>query len=390
MSSSRLYYNDCYLSRFRASVTHSEGDAVYLDRTAFYPTSGGQPFDLGDIGGIAVLDVIEEEDRVRHVLASALPPGEYDCAIDWTRRFDHMQQHTGQHLLSAILFETFGYPTVSFHLGQETSTIDIEASALSPEQLREAERRVNEIVFENRPVTISYHDASDDSLGLRKASERSGILRVVSIEGVDRSACGGTHVRSTAEIGPVQIRRLDKIRQTIRVEFICGWRTVRRARADFDALSRVARVFSSSIDDAPGMVEAQRERLLETDKRAKSVATQFAMMLGTQLYQNIEPNRAGVRVGIRIVADTLGDELRTEAQYFTKGEKAVFIGIVQEPPTVLLAISPDIKEQAGAVLKPMLTTVGGRGGGSAQMAQGSVPTREAAQAIMVVLTSHFA
>src|ERR1700683_4868696 len=164
----RLYYHDSYLIEFRARVVAVSPDAagpdrqrVYLDRTAFYPTSGGQPFDIGELGGLKVLEVVDEGDRIAHVLAHALPAPEVDGRIDLARRFDHMQQHTGQHLLSAVLLELFDAPTVSFHLGAESSTIDV-ARALEPAQLREAERRANRIVFENRPVTISFQHSSED------------------------------------------------------------------------------------------------------------------------------------------------------------------------------------------------------------------------------------
>src|SRR5579862_9435906 len=152
----RLYYSDSYLREFRARIVSTEnaGRRVYLDRTAFYPTSGGQPFDLGTLGGVPVLEVAEDEERVAHTLASPLQAeggaDEVEGAIDWTRRFDHMQQHTGQHLLSAVLAELFGFRTVSFHLGPESSTIDLETPAISTAQMQAGEWRVNELIFENR------------------------------------------------------------------------------------------------------------------------------------------------------------------------------------------------------------------------------------------------
>src|SRR3954447_13918325 len=154
----RLYYTDSYLRDFTARIVESNGDLVYLDRTAFYPTSGGQPFDTGSIGATAVVEVVDEGDRIAHRLASAVAAGAVNCAIDWTRRYDHMQQHTGQHLLSAVFEELFGLRTVSFHLGAESATIDVEGAPVDARVLAETERRVNEIIYENRPVAIRFEN----------------------------------------------------------------------------------------------------------------------------------------------------------------------------------------------------------------------------------------
>ena len=268
----RLYYHDSYLRHFAAQAEECAGDGstVYLDRTAFYPTSGGQPFDLGSIAGIAVREVIDEGDRIAHLLAAPLAAGPVECSIDWNRRFDHMQQHTGQHLLSAVFEELFHLRTVSFHLGAESSTIDLEGGAVDTRMAAAAEARSNEIVRENRPVGVAYEDAASVQ-GLRKATEREGTLRIVSIDGLDRSACGGTHVRATGEIGTVLLRKLEKVRQTVRVEFLCGGRAIRRARADYEALSRVAQLFSASLDEAPGMVAAQVETARTVEKARRKL-----------------------------------------------------------------------------------------------------------------------
>jgi alanyl-tRNA synthetase len=231
----RIYYTDAYRTEFTAAVIDraDDGKRVYLDETAFYPTSGGQLHDLGTLGGVKVVDVVDEDDRIAHVLSAPLGAttpvrGE----IDWTRRHDHMQQHTGQHLLSAVLEDLFGFKTVSVHFGAEYSTLDLDAELVTYQQLVAAEARANETVAEARPVTVTFEDARA-AAGLRKDSDREGTLRIVSIEGVDRSACGGTHVRTTAEIGTVLLRSTEKIRKATRVEFVCGARAVRRARRYF-------------------------------------------------------------------------------------------------------------------------------------------------------------
>src|SRR5262249_20476411 len=163
-------------------------------------------FDAGTLGGVEVREVVEDDGRVAHLLDAPLPVGEVEGVVDWARRYDHMQQHTGQHLLSAVLEDLYNIPTVSFHLGAEVSTIDVKAAVLSSEQVAQAEDRCAQIASQARRVGISFEEASAD-LGLRKASERTGTLRIISIEGIDRSACGGTHVRTTAETSPLLIRK---------------------------------------------------------------------------------------------------------------------------------------------------------------------------------------
>ena len=381
----RLYYHDSYLTEFRARVVDVSPDRqrIYLDRTAFYPTSGGQPFDVGQLGGSDVIEVVDEGERIAHVLSEPLAETEVDGRIDGDRRFDHMQQHTGQHLLSAVLLGMFDAPTVSFHLGAESSTIDI-SRALDSGQLLQAERRANQIVFENRPVTVSFQHSSED-LGLRKPTEREGQVRIISIRDLDRSACGGTHVRATGEIGPILLRKLDHVRGNLRIEFVCGGRAVARARSDFEALSQIARIFSASLDDAPAMVEVQREKLQETDRTRRRLATELAQASGRALYAGTPVGPDGIRRAQRRV-ESLTEESRAEAQSFTAGGAAIFFALTENPPSVLLAVSPASGVHAGNLLKPALAEVGGRGGGNAALAQGSVPSKEALGQLVSVVT----
>ena len=371
----RLYYHDCYLTEFRARIIDASEDRrrVYLDRTAFYPTSGGQPFDTGTLGGVPVTEVVDEDRRIAHVLDGPVAGSEVAGSIDWQRRFDHMQQHTGQHLLSAVLVDLFGAQTVSFHLGADSSTIDV-SRALEPAQIREAERRANAIVFENRLVTIGFQDSSEN-LDLRKPTEREGPIRIVSIQDLDRSACGGTHVRATGEIGAILVRKLDRIRGNLRLEFLCGMRAVHRARADYEALSAVGRAFSAPLDDTPALVVALQEKLQDTEKVRRRLATEVAQARGRELYASTNPGRDGMRRVQRRVP-SLADDLRAEAQSFANGAKSVFLAIGDDPPAILLAASPDSGFHAGELLKAALTKSGGRGGGSATMAQGSLPTKD--------------
>jgi len=378
MTTTRLYHHDAYLKDFTAHIVDRSdgGRRIYLDRTAFYPTSGGQPHDTGEIGGVPVVDVIDEDKRIAHVTSAPVEGVEVACRLDWTRRFDHMQQHTGQHLLSAVLVEMYGFETVGFHLGSEASTIDLAAPALEPGQVVEVETRVNERVVENLPVSVTF-EASSEARELRRPSDREGMLRIVSVEGLDRTPCGGTHVRATAEIGLVLIRKLDKIRGCVRMEFLCGMRAVRRARSDYETLLRVARLFSSPLDQTPSLVAAQRDALETAEKARRRLAGTLARYQGQELYEATAAGPGGVRrVVQRRAAGSIDEELRALAQGFTAQPKAVYVAAIEDPPALLLAVSADAGIHAGELLKAALARCGGRGGGSALIAQGSVPSRE--------------
>ena len=379
----RLYYTDAYLREFEASVLErgDEGRRVYLDRTAFYPSSGGQPFDAGDLGGIPVIDVVDEGDRIAHILAEPLPGNQATGRVDWARRFDHMQQHTGQHLLSAVVSDLLGHRTVSVHFGQEASTVDVDTPRISPEQIRRVEARANEIVVENRPVAVSFEEA-DQASGLRKALGRQGTLRIITIENLDRSACGGTHVRATGEIGAVFIRKVERARNGIRLEFLCGGRSNRRARADYDLLTTMATELSASVDELPGLIAARLAELKEAGLARRELEAQLDVYRARELYTAAEPDRAGIR---RVVHRHVGgslNQLRGVAQAFTAMPLAIFVAGTEHPPAVMVATSADSGVDAASLLKVLLSEVGGRGGGSARLAQGNVPGREQLESVL--------
>ncbi len=390
----RLYYTDPYLTQFEAPIlrTSPEGLRVVLERSAFYPTSGGQPHDLGSLGGIPVVSVEDAENGdMVHVLATPLTApadGPVQGQIDWQRRFDHMQQHTGQHLLSAVFVDLFGFETLSFHMGAELSTIELSTAALTPEQIEAAERRANELVAANLPVRVDCEDAGTVT-GLRKATERTGTLRIVTIEGLDRSACGGTHVRATGEIGGILLRRIEKIRGNIRLEFVCGLRAARRARADFRLLSAIGETTSSAIDDTAGVVALWSGRLAEAEKDRRRMSLELAASNGRELYGRAEPLPSGLRLFVREV-EAIVEETRVEAQAFSAGVRAAYIAFATAKPAILLAASADSGHNAGSILKPLLAERGGRGGGSAQAAQGSVPDRASLDSLLEALRAYFA
>ena len=374
MSTQRLYYTDSYRTEFEARVVDvaDEGRRVYLDQTAFYPSSGGQPHDLGTLAGARITDVIDEGERIANVLESPLAGagGALLGVVAWERRFDHMQQHTGQHLLSAVLEELFGYHTASVHFGRDYSSLDLDVESVSAERIVEAETRANAIVAENRAVTTSFEDASG-ATGLRKESGRTGILRIVSIAGLDRSACGGTHVRATGEIGAILVRKVERVRKSARLEFVCGLRAVRRARADFESLTRIAGALSASLDDAPALVAAQSEQLRAGENERRRMERELAGYRAKALYDAAPADARNLHV-VRQDAASM-DELRTLAQATIALPRAVLVGTIGEPPSLLLATAEDTGLDAGRLLREGVTRVGGRGGGSSRIAQGSVP-----------------
>jgi len=221
---------------------------------------------------------------------------------------------------------------------------------------------------------------------LRKATQRTGTIRLVTISGLDRSACGGTHVRATGEIGPVLLRKLDKMRGNVRIEFLCGLRAVRQARADYNGLSAVARIFGAPLEDTPTLALAQEEKLRDTEKQRKKTAADLAHMRGRRLYLEAVPDSAGLRWAV-LRLPALTEDTRIEAQSFTVGEKSVFLAAGENPPSILLATSKDSGIVAGERLKPLLAASGGRGGGNAALAQGSVSSIKDLEFVIRTLTS---
>jgi alanyl-tRNA synthetase len=296
-----------------------------------------------------------------------------------------MQQHTGQHLLSAVFDDLFGAKTLSVHFGPDYSTLDVDAESISRSQLVAAEERANALVAEGRPVAVSFEDAAGAS-GLRKASDRAGTLRIVSIADVDRSACGGTHVRSTAEIGPVLLRSVEKVRKSTRVEFVCGMRAVRRARRDFESLTSIGASLSASLDDAASLVAGQSERLKEGDNARKKLEKDLAAFRVRERYDASGADANGVRTIVVRDAGSI-DELRVFAQAAFALPKVVMVGALTNPFSVLLASSEDSGVDAGKILKERLTAAGGRGGGSPRLAQGSVPDAAALESVVASLVN---
>ncbi len=367
----RLYYTDSYLAQIQAKVIHRSEDGlrVTLDETIFYPTSGGQPHDLGTLNEIPVIDVVDENDRVIHFLAAPLSADVIRAQIDWRRRYDHMQQHTGQHLLSAVFEELFQIPTLSFRMSDEVSTIELGTRDLTESHVYQVLLRATELARTNPRIAVTFEDANAVQ-GLRKASERSGTLRIVELPGIDRSACGGTHLEALAEVLPLQIRDAERIRGNTRVSFVCGNRAVTQTQSDFGILSRVAKVLATSIDRIEPQVAVLQQRLAAAEKENQRLEFAAASRAGLDLYNGVPPSQSD---GIRrhLTTETQIDEpARTKARAYASQSKAILL--MQSADGVLLSCSPDLGINAGSLLKQVLAKHGAKGGGSPTLAQGSL------------------
>ena len=386
MATRRLYYDDAFEKEFTARVVYCEVRppdlnsgitgtvwGLILDRTAFYPTSGGQPNDLGKIGDANVLDVRDEGDEILHIVDRRPEDPDVSCCINWPRRFDHMQQHTGQHLLSAMFQERFGLPTVSFHLGEEVCTIDLRGPEPTPEVLEGAERAANQIVFEDRPVTVRYGTAEQLSqLGVRKEVERSGILRAIEIESADLQPCGGTHVKSTGQIGMVLVRRCAKIRQDWRVEFVCGGRAEKNARRDFELLREAAEKLSCAAEE---VVSAAARALAERDANFKMVRATLERLAAAEAalaLQSTSPGPGGLCIVSLIFEGVSPEYLNFFATELVKSEKTVALLATKEQGNLLFAQHPSAGKDMNAVLKKVHEKFGGKGGGTKDFARGKL------------------
>ncbi len=384
MPTRRLYYDDSFQKEFTARVVYCEvlppdvnsgitGTAwgLMLDRTAFYPTSGGQPNDLGKIGDANVLDVRDEGEEILHLVDRKPSDPEGNCCIHWPRRFDHMQQHTGQHLLSAMFHERFGRPTVSFHLGEEVCTIDVRGPEPSEEVLEGAERAANQIIFDDRPVRIRYGTAEELSrLGVRKEVERSGVLRAIEIEGVELQPCGGTHVKSTGQIGMVLVRGCTKTRQDWRVEFVGGGRAEQAARRDFRLLREIGEKLSCAPEE---IVSGTTRALAERDanfKKIRMVLERLANAEAALALQSAATGSNGLRVVSRVFEDIPSEYLGFFGTAAAKTEKTVALLGLADGGDVLFAQHPAAGKDMNALLKQTFEKFGGKGGGTRDFARG--------------------
>ena len=404
----RLYYHDSFLYDFDAEVLdvlEAPRPALVLDRTAFYPTSGGQVFDTGWIASNAdakfrVTEVADMEDgKVVHYLEAPLhdaqkevlkPGARVHGQVDAARRRDHMQQHSGQHVLSAAFIRLYNMPTVSFHMADDYCSIDLDTPTLSKEQIESAERLANEIVLENRAVDIRFVTRDEaGKLGLRKLppTERDE-LRLIDIRDFDLTACGGTHVAHTGQIASVLLRKVEKVRQGWRVEFVAGQRAVATARRDFTTLTEAAALFSAHIYDVPQQARKSLDEIRSLRKQREQSQDELAAALAAALLAET-PEANGRKLIVRTFADRDLNFVKLLAQKLTRlSPNAIALLATTSPqPSLVFAQSAGQPFDMGALMKQTMTELGGRGGGSKDMAQGGIPNADGIDARLAALAA---
>jgi alanyl-tRNA synthetase len=396
MTTRRLYYDDAFEREFTARVIHcellppdvnsgitSQAWGLVLDRTAFYPSSGGQPNDLGKIGEANVLDVCDEGDEIIHVVDRRPSSPDVLGCINWPRRFDHMQQHSGQHLLSAMFLERFGRPTVSFHLGADFCTIDLRGPEPAEEILEGGERAANKIIFEDRPLTVRYGTAEDlAELGVRKEVDRKGILRAIEIEGADLQPCGGTHVKSTGQIGTLLVRRCTKMRQDWRVEFVCGARAERAARQDFLRIRATAEKLSCSLEELAAAAERAISERDANFKRTRALLQRLAEIEAEQALGKATAIPDGLWVVHRVFDGVEPEFVGYFAAEVAKKEKSIALLARLGSGHVFFAQHPTASKDMSALLKQVLAKVGGKGGGTRDFARGRLDDPNKAEEVL--------
>lgn len=380
--SDKLYYHNAYQRTFTADVvqrfSHEGRPAVVLDQTCFYPTSGGQPADRGKLSDRDVIDVFfrESDGAIVHVLSGELWDDEVAGEIDWARRFDHMQQHTGQHVLSQAFIKVAGAATVSFHLSAESVTIDLQPAGLQPGEIERAEMLANEIIWEDRPIQIHMVSESEaHELPLRKVPDlESDTLRLVEIEGFDLTACGGTHVARTGAIGLIKIVKLERRGEELRVYFSCG----RRALLDYRQKNAIVNRLSNTLTTGYWNLEEHVDKLLEENKGTqRQLRKQQAELLRYEAAELVRetPFEKQARIISRCFVNRDGDELHGLAKALVEHDGTVaLLGAAGDKAHLLFARAEDAPGQMNQLLKSALQTLdNGGGGGTATFAQGGGP-----------------
>jgi alanyl-tRNA synthetase len=372
----RLYYTDPYLREFDAVVSaidrENDRTVVLLDRTAFYPTSGGQPFDVGTLGSARVVEVVDREDGdVVHVIEGDVAPGaRVHGTIDWRRRFDHMQQHTGQHVLSAAFDHLHRARTVSFHLGAQGATIDLDRD-LADGAIAAAVEEANRVVWEDREVAIRFATADEAAgLPLRKEPARGGMLRLIDVADFDLSACGGTHVARTGAIGIIAVTSWERFKGGQRIGFVCGGRALAAFSDLRDVAAAGARLMSVGTAEIPQAIERLQGEAKDLRRAMKALQERVAVHEADALAQGAE-----VIDGVRTVSraldgwDANGLKLLVSSIAARGGHRTVLVS-TSTPCLIAAARSPDVAGDASALVRVLTTRFGGRGGGKPELAQG--------------------
>ena len=362
----RLYDEDPYRVEFEAEIVErlvSENKpALVLDQTCFYPESGGQPSDQGTIEGVVVIKIVEEGEKIIHILEREVPAQRIKGKIDWTARFDHMQQHSGQHILSQAFYETLKGETLSFHLGAGSSTVEIGIVKIGEEELGRVEKRANAIIFEDRAIkTTSIDQEKIGEIPLRKPPKKEGLIRVVEVDGFDYSACGGTHCRRTGEIGLIKVTKWERIRNNLRFEFVCGW----RALADYTLKNGIVRQLTGQFSVKEGDVPASVGKLAEDLKAARKLAKKSEEKLASFEAQEFM-SRAEGKIITQVFTEKTPDGAKFLALCIVKqGDFIVLFAAKSEARShLILAASENLKIDMRRLVPIISPDINGRGGGS--------------------------
>ena len=361
----RLYLESPYKVEFEAQVVEKmiweQKPALILDQTCFYPESGGQPCDKGMINEVEVLKVLEDEARIIHLLAEDISSAKVTGKIEWQTRFDHMQQHSGQHILSQSFHEFLGAETLSFHLGEAISSVEMDLRKISEEEVENVERRANEIVFQDREIKCYFiPEEKIESVPLRRPPKKKGLIRVVEVSDFDFSACGGTHVRRAGEIGLIKILKLERIRNNIRFEFICGKRTLE----DYLWKNRILRELSTRFTVNEGEILSSVEKLssdLKSQKRkGKKMQEKIAQYEAQEIIQETKE-----RIIKELFVDKTPEEVRFLAlNIIRKGDFVVLFGLKgEERGHLILACSENINIDMREIVPLVSPLIKGKGGG---------------------------
>lgn len=379
-----LYYQNAMISEFHANIVKTGSDEtghyIVLDNTAFYPTGGGQPHDTGWIGTFEINNVEKIDSEIRHYTAQEVSniSGEIFAKLNWTRRFDHMQQHTGQHILTAAFVELFEFATTSFHLGTELVTIDLNVSDITDEQLATAEKRANEIILENRPIETKWVTEDElENYNLRKDVAVDEDIRLVIIPDYDYNGCGGTHPTSTGQVGLLKILATEKMKQQIRVHFVCGQRVLDQLAMRKTVLADVARQLSAPEEQAAEAMRKFAAATKQTEKNLKDAQEALLQFEAQEL--------SGENIAARTFENRSIQDLQKLARFITEQNEQAIALLVASNEDKLQFVAARGKAQTTsmkAVSSAVLPMINGKGGGSDALVQGGGEKTLTAEALL--------
>ncbi|PEJ63318.1 alanyl-tRNA editing protein [Bacillus toyonensis] len=374
----KLYYIDAYTKDFTTKIIKQDYDKegnlyVVLNETAFYPTGGGQPYDTGTLNSTLVTNVEEVNGEIRHFIAEQLETAEVEGKINWERRFDHMQQHAAQHILSAAFWDYFNIPTIGFHLGKETVTIDLETENLPAETIEKAVQIANNIVFENHPIRIQWMNLEEaKTLPLRKEPTLTENIRVVIIENFDYNGCGGTHPRRTGEVGLIQVLNWERNKGGIRLTFIAGWRTLKLMGQQQQIMKDVSKQLNSSETDIPAKVAQLLISQKENEKAIQTMNEKLLFAEANELLQQPAEIHAGFLISKVFINRSMQEVAKLSAIIIEQQEHAITYFVIENDDKLqcILACGKTVTLDMNALLKDALPAIEGKGGGNKKSARG--------------------